>query len=256
MAGDFTAQMSDKSTRMLESFGVFEIAAVDAKGRRANLAHGKTARFDFPLPRALRDRAPKRTGLFSFDIESGFWVEEGEAVLTEQLVYSGTINRFDWDWNLDNPLDTTCITVKFVDVYGSNAGPIANALVEATGVTYNTISSGYTNNQGLVCLLVKINSAITIKAYDPAYPGTFIGPLTATSPNIVSGASDCGDATLCPLIITVEQDARLLNPAPNRAIPLWSVRSQHTQATGPSDSFGRQIFSREAAVEVLPNHSL
>lgn len=210
MSGDFKAQMSDKSVRMLESLGVFEIVVADDKGRRADLAPGRTARFDLPVPKSLRPRAPRRSRLFSFNNESGFWIEEGEVVLTEQLVYSGTITRFDWDWNVDNPLDTTCITVKFIDIYGSNAGPIAGALVEATGVTYNTISSGYTNSQGLVCLLVKINSAITIKAYDPNYPGTYIGPLNVQSPNIVSGASDCGDPVLCPLVITVQQDAVMI----------------------------------------------
>ena len=217
MAGDFKARMSDKSIKMLESFGVFEIAVVDDRGERVNLAPGKTVKFDLPVPHTLKDRVPKRSRLFSFDTSSGFWIEEGEAALTEQLVYSGTINRFDWEWNLDNPLDTTCITVKFVDIFGANAGPIANALVEAKGVTYNTISSGYTNSAGLVCLLVKINSAIEIRATDPVL-NTVIGPITVMSPNIVSGASDCGDPTLCPLITTVEQDARLLSPDTNQVM--------------------------------------
>lgn len=218
MAGDFKARMPDKSIRMLESFGVFEIAVLDARGLRVDLTPGTKATFDLPVPKALRDRAPKRSRLFSFDTVSGFWIEEGEVFLTEQLVYSGTINRLDWDWNVDDPLDTTCITVKFIDVYGANSGPIAGALVEATGVNYTTVSSGYTNGQGLVCLLVKINSAITIKAYDPHYPGTVIQGIEATSPNIVSGASDCGDPTLCPLVATVEQDARLLKPRTNQVL--------------------------------------
>jgi len=232
MAGDFKAEMADKSIRMLESFGVFEIAAVDERGQRADLAPGKAARFELPVPRTLRERAPRRPRLFNFDTVSGLWIEQSEVVLThvsDQLVYTGTITRFDWEWNVDDPLDTTCITVKFIDVFGSNQGPIANALVEATGVTYNTISSGYTNSQGLVCLLVKINSAITIKAYDPLYPNFPIGPLNVMSPNIVSGASNCGDSTLCPLIMTVEQDARLLKPDPNRAITAWSRYPRHVQ---------------------------
>jgi hypothetical protein len=208
MAGDFSAQMSDKSRRMLESFGVFELVVTDAGGRRLNLARGKTARFDLPVPRTLRGRLPRRTRLFSFDAASGFWIEHGTVVLTDPLVYSGTIENFDGSlWNTDNPLDVTCITVKFTDVYGANTGPIANALVKAEGVSYNAISSGYTNNDGLVCLLVKINSPIKIYAEDPAYPGIFIGPVNATSPNIISGAADCGDPNLCPLIATVEQDA-------------------------------------------------
>lgn len=200
--GDFSAQMSDGSVRMLESFGVFEIVAWDESDQRADLAPGKTAKFELPIPPSLRNTAPRSSKLFSFDRASGRWIEEGVVRRPDLgLVYSGTINRFDWSWNVDDPLDTTCITVKFVNVY-SHPGPIANALVEATGVNYNTISSGYTNSQGLVCLLVKINAPISITAYDP-YP---IGPLYVTSPNIVSGAADCGDPVRCPLVMTVESD--------------------------------------------------
>jgi hypothetical protein len=213
MAGDFSARMADKSIRMLESFGVFEVVVTDARGRRANLARGTTARFDMPLPCALRGKVPKRTLLFSFDTAGGLWIEQGAVELTDPLVYSGTINNFDGSlWNTDNPLDVTCITVKFIDVFGANTGPIANAYVKAEGVNYNAISSGYTNNDGLVCLLVKINSPILIYAEDPAFPGIFIGPTSVTSPNIISGAADCGDPNLCPLIMTMEQDARLVIP--------------------------------------------
>jgi|GEM_PF-1271794 len=223
MAGDFKARMADKSIRMLESFGVFEVVVVDARGQRANLARGKTARFDLPAPRNSRDRLPKRTGLFSFDTASGFWIEQGEVALTDELVYSGTIDNLDQAlWNSDDPYQVTCITVKFVDVYGANTGPIANELVTATGVNYNAISYGFTNNDGLVCLLVKINSAIVINAYPP-FSNTPVGPINVTSPNVVSGAADCGNPSLCPLITTVEYDARLPGPDTNQVMTAWSL---------------------------------
>ncbi|HEX8492546.1 MAG TPA: carboxypeptidase-like regulatory domain-containing protein [Pyrinomonadaceae bacterium] len=229
MAGDFKARMADKSIRMLESFGLFEIVVLDARGQRANLARGKTARFDLPAPRNPRDRLPKRTGLFSFDTASGFWIEKGEAALTDELVYSGTIDNLDGAlWNSDNPYQVTCITVKFVDVYSANTGPIANELVTATGVNYNAISYGFTNNDGLVCLLVKINSAIVINAYPP-FSSTPVGPINVTSPNIVSGAADCGNPSLCPLITTVEYDARLLRPDTNQVLTAWSRYPGYTR---------------------------
>jgi hypothetical protein len=222
MAGDFKARMADKSIRMLESFGLFEIVVVDARGQRANLGRDKTARFDLPAPRNPRDRLPRRAGLFSFDTASGFWIEQGEVALTDELVYSGTIDNLDGTWNVDNPYEMTCITVKFVDVYGANTGPIANELVTATGVNYNAISYGFTNNDGLVCLLVKINSAIVINAYPP-FSTAPVGPINVTSPNIVSGAADCGNPSLCPLITTVEYDARLLSPDTNQVLTAWSL---------------------------------
>ena len=225
MAGDFKAQMADKSIRMLESFGVFELIVTDGEGQRLNLGRGNKANFDLPIRPVPGARLPRRTGLFSFDTAAGLWIEHGQVALTEPLVYSGTIDNFDGSlWNTDNPLEVTCITVKFIDVFGSNQGPIAGATVTATGVNYNAISTGTTNGDGLVCLLVKINSWITINAYDPLYPNSPpIGPLNVMSPNIISNGSDCGDPTLCPLVITVEQDARLLTPAPNKTITVQSL---------------------------------
>ena len=232
MAGDFKARMADKSIRMLESFGVFELIVTDAEGQRLNLGRGKTASFDMPIPPVPGARVPRRTGLFSFDTATGLWIEHGQVVQSEPLVYSGTIDNFDGSlWNTDNPLEVTCITVKFIDVYGSNQGPIANAKVTATGVNYNAISTGYTNGDGLVCLLVKINSWIKIEAYDPLYPTSPpIGPLNVMSPNIVSNGSDCGNPTQCPLIMTVEQDARLLKPAPGKTITAQSLYPRYMQS--------------------------
>jgi hypothetical protein len=207
--GDFTARMQDNTMRQLESFGVFEVIARDNNGQRLDLAPGQTADFKLLIPPSRLLPAPKVIGLFSFDTDSGLWIEEGNARRTiDGLYYSGTINRFDWSWNVDDPLDTTCITVRFIDVFGSNAGPLANALVEAQGVNYSTISSGYTNSQGYVCLLVKINSLIDVTAYEPTtnFP---ISPDPFLSPNIVSGAADCGDPELCPLVATIESDLRL-----------------------------------------------
>lgn len=207
--GDFTARMQDNTIRRLESFGVFEVIARDINGQRLDLAPGRSADFELLIPPSRLLPAPKVIGLFSFNPDSGLWIEEGRATRTiDGLYYSGTINRFDYSWNVDDPFDTTCITVRFIDVFGSNAGPLANALVEAQGVNYSTISSGYTNSQGYVCLLVKINSLIDVTAYEPStnFPIS-LDPFL--SPNIVSGAADCGDPDLCPLVATVESDLRL-----------------------------------------------
>jgi hypothetical protein len=208
--GDFTARMQNGVIRKLESFGVFEVSAEGSGGQRLELAPGQNAAIKLIIPPTRLPFAPKVVGFYSFDPIDGLWIEEGTVNRAQDngLMYSGTIDRFDWSWNVDDPYDTTCITVKFIDVFGSNAGPIANALVEAKGVAYGSISSGYTNNQGLVCLLVKINSEIEITAYDPLFP-SFPFTKTLFSPNFSSGADDCGDSVLCPLVWTFQQDARL-----------------------------------------------
>src|SRR5688572_13810296 len=152
--GDFRARMRNGSERRLESFGVFEIFVADRSGRRAELAPDQVVGVKIPIPRAFLDRAPARTGSFSFDPETGYWIEEG-VLIRDGLVYTGKIDRFDWSWNADDPLDTTCMTFKVVRPWDNNL-PEPSCLVEATGVTYGSMSWGYTDSQGLVCLLVKL----------------------------------------------------------------------------------------------------
>jgi hypothetical protein len=199
--GDFSARMRDGSTRRLQSFGIVEIAAAErGSGSRVDLARGTTAELRMPIPAAFVRRARDRVGSYSFEPATGLWVEEGTLTL-QGLVYSGTIDRFDWSWNADDPLDTTCMTFKVLQP-GSNQ-PHANALVKATGVGYGTISSGYTDAQGLVCLLVKRNDQISLQAYSSTIVTWQSPPLVVTTPNIASGAADCGDPQLCPLTTIV-----------------------------------------------------
>jgi Carboxypeptidase regulatory-like domain len=196
--GDFTARMRDGSTQQLESYGIFEISVTDAVGRRLDLAPGTTAEIELPIPRSFVDRAPEATRLFSFDRVAGRWVEEGRLIRTG-LIYRGSINRLDWSWNADDPLDTTCMTFRVTRPFAPGNPPEPNCLVEAEGVTYGSVSQGYTNAQGLVCLLVKKNAQVEIQASSTLVSNYVSVPVTVTSPNFPAGANDCGDPEKCPL---------------------------------------------------------
>jgi hypothetical protein len=193
--GDFTARMRDGSQRRLQSYGVFEIAASDRAGNRIDLARGRNAAVRIPIPRAFAGRTPRTIGSYSFDTAQAVWVEEG-TLLLDDLVYTGTIDRFDWSWNADEPVDTTCMTFLVLSP-GINPQPLPGAKVEATGVDYGSVSYGYTNADGLVCLLVKRNAQIELKAIG-TIPTWRSQTETVTSPDIASGPGDCGDPTKCP----------------------------------------------------------
>jgi hypothetical protein len=79
---------------------------------------------------------------------------------------------------------------------GINPQPLPGAKVEATGVDYGSVSYGYTNADGLVCLLVKRNAQIELKALG-TIPTWRSQPETVTSPDVASGPGDCGDPTKC-----------------------------------------------------------
>ncbi|HXU30306.1 MAG TPA: carboxypeptidase-like regulatory domain-containing protein [Thermoanaerobaculia bacterium] len=197
--GDFTAKLRNGSEQRLESFGVFEIFVADGSGQRAELARGKTADVQIPIPRAFGDRAPERTRSFSFDPYYGYWHEEGMLVRNE-LIYSGKINQFDWSWNADDPLENTCMTFQVMSPNSTMPStiPEPNCLVEATGVNYGSVSTGYTDNQGLVCLLVKRNEPVSVKAISTNSVNYQSIPVILQSPNFSASASDCGDQEKCP----------------------------------------------------------
>lgn len=205
--GDFSATMSDGSTRMLESFGIFELFIHDSAGARLDLAPGRPARFELPVRTRRRGAVPGASSLFSFDTGSGRWVEAGTLSRTQSeggLTYSGTITRVDWSWNADVAVNTTCITLRILTVGGG--GPEANAYVTATGINYSSVSSGYTDANGLVCLLVKRNEPLLIRAYSSTISNWQTQDIPLQSPDISSGAAECGNEICCPLIKTIPLD--------------------------------------------------
>ena len=195
--------MRDNSVRTLESFGIFEAYVEDLRGRRAGLAPGKTAIINLPIPLRNLGNVPRTIGLFSFGTISGRWIEAGTLIRSDDgLTYNGTINTIDVNWNGDDPVDTTCIRVQVFEPHFPNpphGPPAVNTHVTATGVSYNGSSDGYTDSNGFVCLLVKRNSQVSLQAFSTQVSSYVSVPIVITTPNIASGAADCGNIARCPL---------------------------------------------------------
>ena len=199
--GDFTARMRDNSIRQLETFGVFEVFVEDASGRRANLAPGRNATVELSIPQELRRRAPASVGLFSFDQNSGRWIEEGTIKRPPgRTSYEVLIPNITPIWNADIPHDTTCITLKILKEDGTPA-PVGTR-VEAEGVDYSgTSPTGYvTNSMGEVCLSVKkCPGTVRVVAYDQYNSAISSCPVRIQTPCQIASAADCGNPTNCPL---------------------------------------------------------
>lgn len=208
--GDFTAIMRDNSVRTLESFGVFEVYVEDPNGGRADLAPGKTSTINLPIPRRNLGNVPRTIGLFSFGTISGRWIEAGTLIRSDDgLTYNGTIDTLDVTWNGDDPVDTTCIRVQVFEPHFPNpphGPPAVNSHVTATGVSYNGSSDGYTDSNGFVCLLVKRNSQVSLQAFSTQVSSHVSVPIVIATPNIASGAADCGNLAKCPLVQEIDLD--------------------------------------------------
>lgn len=215
--GDFTARMRDGSVSRLESFGIFEISVSDLRGRRVELVKGRTARLELPVPRIRDGRVPRATGLFSFDRESGMWVEEGTLTRAgDQPTYLAELNQVNVTWNSDNALETTCMTVQVINPFSNPPNlPEPNAHVDVSGIYYFYNGGGTTDANGRVCVLVKRCELVTVKAFSSQQNNLASPPQNVMASCTAAGANDCGDLQSCPLV-TVNLDL-VTGLRPNRA---------------------------------------
>lgn len=207
-AGDFTGRLEDGSIRQLNSYGIFDLDLRDLKAGKLSLRPEAVIDLAIGIPQRLIQGVPKRVGYFTFDTLTGRWILAGSFVFAPPtLTYNGTITSFGGAHNLDNPQDTTCVTVRVTNIYDGSGMPGMNVVVQ--GLQYT--STGTTDANGFVCLVVQRNASFSVTAQGMPYGtgGGFWGtpqPVTLVSPNIASDATNCGDPNLCPFVGTVPVD--------------------------------------------------
>ncbi len=198
-SGDFSGRMLDGSIQRLNSYGIFYLDIVGMDKAPLTLRPETKIDLSIVVPRVLGDRAPKVIPFFELDKLDGRWVQVGKfSFVPDGLVYNGSVTRFGGVHNLDDPQDTTCVTLQVVRA-GDNM-PLPGMSVTVNGLQYT--SQGVTDANGFVCLLVQRNSTFTVDAYGIVGGSHHITdpPATFTSPNFSSGAGDCGNGTTCPLL--------------------------------------------------------
>jgi len=197
--GDFTGRLPDGTIGRLNSYGIFDCGFRDTAGRDLVLRRGAAVEVSIGVPTSITKTAPRQIGYYTFNTKSGVWFHAGSfGYDPNKLTYNGSIVQFNAPHNLDDPQDTTCVTIQVINMYDGSGLP--NMQVTANGPQYS--SYGTTDAAGYVCLLVDRNASFSIMA-SGSYGGLFWGSSTPTilsSPNISSGPSDCGDPTLCPFV--------------------------------------------------------
>ncbi|WP_299386769.1 hypothetical protein [uncultured Lacinutrix sp.] len=162
MPGNLTAENIDGELRVLESYGMIAVELRGDGGEELNIAPGEPGIIRVPVASSITN-PPATIPLWYFDEDNGYWKEEGSATLVNGR-YEGEVSHFSF-WNCDAPFETIDFCVTIVD---QNNNPIPNILVqiERDASGWSSTTSGYTDNNGLVCGLVPANETLTLTVSD------------------------------------------------------------------------------------------
>lgn len=161
MPGDLRAINSVNERRQLTTYGMIGVELVGSGGEALNIAEGRTATLEIPVPSELIGNAPTSIPLWHFDEETGYWMEEGEAVL-EGDKYVGTVGHFSY-WNLDVPSEAINISGLI-----KNEGnlPLNSVTVLVTQVSSGLSGFAFPDENGFFNLDVPINEELIISILD------------------------------------------------------------------------------------------
>ena len=166
MPGDMEQWNADTGeAEPIESFGAMNVEFTGANGNRLNLASGKQANISIPLASGRRpEDSPKSIPLYYWSDATGYWVEEGEAVLERtadgKWAYTGSVGHFS-TWNADVLYES--ITMKGC-VQDQQGNPVRNAEVTAHGKDYVGSSKATTDVDGRFEIAVRPDSELELSA--------------------------------------------------------------------------------------------
>lgn len=148
LPGDLFAVNANNQVGMLESFGMISVDLLDASGNLLQLATGKQADIEIPVPDSKKNTAPTSIPLWHFDEKDGFWKIDGAATLNGNK-YVGKVSHFSW-WNVDVFLNTKryCLEPAIGNIKPDNL--IIQALDKQSGMSVSVNGSG--------CITLPVNA--------------------------------------------------------------------------------------------------
>ena len=156
----------------IESYGAMNVEFAGVNGKRLDLADGEQARVSIPLASGRRpEDSPKSMPLYYWSDATGYWVEEGTAVLEKtadgRWAYTGNVGHFS-TWNADAAYES--ITMKGC-VQDQSGKPVKNAEVTARGKDYVGSSKATSAADGRFKIDVRPGSEIELfaSAAGPVY---------------------------------------------------------------------------------------
>ena len=176
MPGDLVGINSDNQARALATYGMLAVELEDMSGNHLQIKDGFTADIQVPVPAAMQANAPSEIPLWHFDIESGYWIEEGSAQLING-VYEGEVSHFSF-WNCDAPFPL----IQLSGTVSINNQGLENVKIRITDQSTGFFTCGYTSNRGFFSGKVPQDQTMTLEVIDDCgnviYIDSNVGPFS------------------------------------------------------------------------------
>ena len=188
MPGSLYAQNASDNAGILESYGMAAVELFSPSGEELQIANGSDATIHMPVDASQLANAPATIPLWHFDEVAGYWIEEGEATLTNGE-YVGNVNHFSF-WNCDDFYIDATLDGSVVDASGNS---IPYAVVEI--ITPNASTIGTSNSMGQFFTYIPANVSVTFNIFDncgnqlTTWTNTFTANSTNTHSFTVSTAN-------------------------------------------------------------------
>jgi len=199
MPGDYTSRDPGGATSPIQSYGAISVTFTGSNGEELDLGGGQVADINIPVAEAERFNPPAATPLFHYDRQTGYWIEDGQAILTALAsglqVYAGQVSHFT-TWNADEEYVPVFINGCVVNSAGA---PFPNVRVDATGVDYLGSSRAITDSNGNYSLPVRPLSSVLITVGDGLQSGTiqeFSGTADSTVTDCLVASAGSSTITL------------------------------------------------------------
>jgi len=174
MPGDLVGVNTDDQLRALATYGMLAVELEDPSGNHLQIKEGFTADIQVPVPANMQANAPAEIPLWHFNMESGYWVEEGSAQLVNG-VYEGEVSHFSF-WNCDAPFPL----IQLTGTVHVNGNGMENVKIRITDNSTGFSACGYTTNRGMFTGKVPQDQNLTLEILDECgnviYSDTNVGP--------------------------------------------------------------------------------
>ncbi|MEO6327075.1 MAG: PKD domain-containing protein [Thermoanaerobaculia bacterium] len=194
--GKFEGVTKTGQTIFIVTFGFMDVTVTGTTGP-LQLAAGKTATLQIPVPASILSAAPSTLPEWYFDPTDGKWKEEGTFTLAGN-VYQGTIPHFSI-WNCDVGAARCTITGRVVDLTGA---PVTCARVSLLNLGPRgrfTSGEDCTPGTGIFSVPVDANSTVVVTAEKI---GVKSAPVT-TDTCVDGGTRSVGDIVLGTLPVKI-----------------------------------------------------